>query len=333
MVCNKVEMPIFITGMYRAGTTLLSRMLNSHPKLSITYDNIHFMRFIYNKYNPLNLDNAKRCIEDLVRRVENRYGLILSKRDMLHELYKFDKLEYSDLYNLIMNEVCLKDGDKSIWGEKTNVAWGTIPNFLEMFPKGKCFFIVRDPRDVLCSFKKMTNTPWPSYLDSIFASLDALQKATEYKNSYSKESIFVIQYEDLVLNPQKYAIEMCEFMGIKFSPNMLDTNSFDNILGGKWTANTSYEVEMKGISDISVNKWKKIIKNEELLLLEAILNGEMSKFNYTPSKSKFSVSDILKTIQIINSSELLKSRFKCWLEEGKGVESYPNNPLDSKNWG
>ena len=47
----------------------------------------------------------------------------------------------------------------------------------EDIQNSKIIYVVRDPRDVLCSFRKMTDNPYPNYLDSIFASLGAFQYA------------------------------------------------------------------------------------------------------------------------------------------------------------
>ena len=45
--------PIFITGVWRSGTTLISRIFNNHPELDITYDSVHFMRFSFNHYDQI----------------------------------------------------------------------------------------------------------------------------------------------------------------------------------------------------------------------------------------------------------------------------------------
>ena len=81
---NTENAPIFITGVWRSGTTLISRIINNHPNLDITYDTVHFLRFSYNKYNPISdKKNVERLIQDTSKRLYDRYELELSVNDTL----------------------------------------------------------------------------------------------------------------------------------------------------------------------------------------------------------------------------------------------------------
>ena len=39
--------PVFITGTWRSGTTLISRIVNTFDNYQVTYDTLHFMRFLF----------------------------------------------------------------------------------------------------------------------------------------------------------------------------------------------------------------------------------------------------------------------------------------------
>lgn len=321
-----INTPVFITGLYRSGTTLLSRSLNANPKIFITFDNVHFMRFCYNKFQPLNSKNILRLINNISRRLLDRNNIKIDKKIIISELQSYKNISYSTIYNNIMKNCFLKKTNKLIWGEKTNVAWGSIPNFLKMFPNGKCIFLLRDPRDVLCSFKKMTDNPYPNYLDSIFASLGAFQYAKFLKKKISKNNLFIIKYENFVNEPEKNLKKICKFIGVSYDKEMININSFRDINGEKWFSNTSYSKSINKISTSSIGKWKKEILNEELCLLEMVLKKEIDVYGYNLSEKKFSTKDLAKSFEIISASSLLTERFKLWLEENRGVDTYPNNP-------
>ena len=48
------------------------------------------------------------------------------------------------------------------------LCWTKIPDFLSMFPDGKVIHVIRDTRDVLSSFKRVTYEPGLKYLDAVF---------------------------------------------------------------------------------------------------------------------------------------------------------------------
>ena len=67
---NKLK--IFLTGTMRTGGSLLINMLSVHSKLIILNERLHFFRFIYNKYDPLNNNSLKRLLFDLDLRLRYR---------------------------------------------------------------------------------------------------------------------------------------------------------------------------------------------------------------------------------------------------------------------
>jgi len=231
-----------------------------------------------------------------------------------------------------MREVVLRDKNNQQWGEKTNIAWSKIPYFLKMFPEGKTFLIVRDPRDVLCSFKRLTTAPYPDYLDSIFANLSAFQSARRFKGELSKKNFFLIKYEDIVNNPEKSVREICDFLEVEYAADMLCTAGYRDKKNRKWKSDTMFDEPLKGISNRPVSRWKEFISDEELFLAEAILGREMVDSGYRLSDRVFGAEVADNSFSLIRSSNLLKQRFAYWIETGNGREAYPTDPLNSSNW-
>ncbi|MCM8790608.1 MAG: sulfotransferase [Candidatus Omnitrophica bacterium] len=326
--------PIFITGIYRSGSTLLSRILNAHPMLAVTYDSIQFMRFSYGRFDPLDKRNAANLVEEVYTRISKRFGLTFDKEAVMKRVSGAGEVSYAQVYDAIMDQFLLRNKPGAVaWGEKTNVAWGKIPFFLRMFPLGKAIIIVRDPRDVLCSFKKLTNAPWPDYLDSVFASLDALQKGSEFKKTLPADRFFLIRYEDLVSDTEDSLRKLAGFLEVPYDAAMLDTSHFQDRKGDRWKFDTMFSDPLKGISEKASYRWKRVILNEELFLAELILGEWLTEYGYEPSGKTFSMAAMKKAFSMIRQSCLLKGRFVRWLETGCGVEAYPTDPLNPANWG
>ena len=150
----KSSSPILITGCFRSGTTLISRMLNNHPEIGILYDSVNFMRFCYNRYNPIHIEkNYMALVNELTNRIRKRWKLYLSEENILKSLSQND-VTYASIYDVIMNDLLVKNKTNGIWGEKTTLVWTKIPAFFEMFPTGRVILIIRESQS---SFGLMEN--------------------------------------------------------------------------------------------------------------------------------------------------------------------------------
>ena len=321
--------PIFITGAWRSGTTLISRMLNNHPDLEITYDTVHFMRFSYNRYNPIkDKKNVKKLIIDTTKRLLERYNLKISPDEVLKIID--NKYNYEKIYDSLMKVFLLQKNKKKIWGEKTNLAWTKVPDFFKMYPKGRVLHIVRDPRAVLHSWKKFTKAPKNDYLDSILNCYDSMSKGIIYKEKYKQKRYQIIKYEDLVTNPERQLKTICKKFKIKFDKKMINANLFTDMHQNKWQANTIYK-KMRGISKTAINRWNKGLYDWEIYLTETILSNLLSYFNYKISKQNKKIP-IETIVDNIMKSKLVTSGLIVYLLTKKGFERYPSDPLIKKNW-
>lgn len=319
---------IFITGIYRSGTTLISRMLNNHPKLWITYDSVHFMRFSYGRFDPVSRrSNAERLIKDTAERIARRYDMSMDAAAVMKRAARPGKISYRSVYDAMMDGLmsAYKPGAEG-WGEKTNVCWGKIPGFLEVFPEGKAIHVIRDPRDVMCSYRDMTYEPGYSYLDSAFASLDAFQRAAEFSKAYPK-NYYLLKYETLLSEPAAEARKVCDFLGVDFRPSMLDTSKFTDQKGKWWTGDSSYVRKMNKITNKTINRWKNKASDLEVYFVEMINKEQMPAYGYGLSGTQVNRKDWSKLYDIIYGNKILKERYLRWLKTGKGVEAYPSNPL------
>ena len=89
---------LFITGTMRTGGSLLINLLSAHPKILILNERVHFFRFIYNKYNPLNSENLEYLLNDQKLRLKYRKDINL-KTGNLNSKIKSKELSYRNIYN------------------------------------------------------------------------------------------------------------------------------------------------------------------------------------------------------------------------------------------
>ena len=323
--------PVFITGAWRSGTTLISRILNNHPDFDITYDSVHYLRFAMDRYNPINnKKNVERLVLDISERLLKRNGLRLPFDETLKSIN--NNYTHCVIYDSIMKNLFLKRSQKKIWGEKTNLAWTKIPHFLEMYPQGRILHIVRDPRAVLSSWKKFTHAPGSLYLDSILNCYDSMTKACLYKELFKDKRYALITYEELVSDPVNTVNFICEKFKIEFNADMLDTSGFRDIVGNKWQSNSIHNENMDGISSSANGMWKDHLEAWEIYLTDVLIGDRMELFHYEKSKIEITRDIITTSVEEVQKSRFVSDGLITFLLTGEGFERYPSDPLNSNNW-
>ena len=101
---------IYCAGTMRTGGSLVSNLLSTHKDLLILIDIVHFFRYLYNKYNPINRKaNLYRLSAELSLRLRLRDDIKISKLAFYNKLCE-DKVSnysqvYSSIFKIILSEV------------------------------------------------------------------------------------------------------------------------------------------------------------------------------------------------------------------------------------
>ena len=329
---TKSKCQIIITGVYRTGSEYFSHIINCHPEVTVSLYGVNALRFVYHKYSPINKKkNYLNALDDLEKRLKERYNLHLQKAKIITEFEKVKKLTYGIFYDIIMCSLYLNDF-VNIWAEKNQLLWREIPDFLNSMPNGKAILIIRDPRSVLLSFKKFTYAPSPAYLGAIFNCLDAMQYALKYQDLLSNDSFMVVRYEDLARNPEKIAQKVWKFIGLTGIYDVRDHSKWCNPKGQPWQSNSSFQSKAKVEKfdvEMSINLWKSSLCIEEIALTELICGKLMTVFGYDLSQS-LNIDENID--QLFANDQTLSAYYDKWLCTGEGIEAFPTDPLQKKNW-
>jgi len=321
------DAPIFITGVYRSGTTIVSRMLDAHPLLDVAYDSVNYYRWYIKKNTKPN--EFRKIVSDTAERLLNRYDKKIDVDRIIDNIKKIETPKHENIYSAIMEDYFSYSGKR--WGEKTLMEWTNIPLFLSMFPKGKIIHIIRDPRDVMASYKKMTIEKGDRYLDSVFACMHSMNAAHNYKKVLSTSRYYALSYESLLESPKNELVRLCDFLEIDYSEDMLDENKYIDLKGFKFTKGTHTSFPDDD-NRSPTGRWKEHLKDYEVALIEGLLATQMSQFGYVRSSSN--TSKVLnKLMGVIMNEPVLVDRFQNYLLTGDGVEAYPSDPTDPLNWG
>ena len=321
---------IFMSQPMKSGSTLVSRMLSAHPDVGLTYDSVNFFRFCYHRYDPIsNLENVRRLFSDVAYRLYHRFGLLLDTEKCMAHMGA-SNLSYGQAYLSIIST--LLDGTgKSILGDKEPLAWTKIPDFLEMCPKGKAIITLRDPRDVVISFKAYTNAPGDNYLIALFNVVDAVNHAFRLRTQHP-DRVYVVEFSRLKTNTEAVLRDLCTFLELDFSPEMLNETNYTDLHGNAWDPRETMSFKEETGWLTPVGRWKKQIDPEDLYLCEWIATEQICRLGLDLSGRVQPQEVFDRAISKLTSSALLREAFKRWCDLNEGMERFPSDPLDPANW-
>ena len=336
---------IFVTGLFRSGTTWLARALNSHPEISFESDPIApiFNSFRYdlanNKYKKKNsrfspLEDYFDSNEGLLKSVLNSDFKKKLNKEIGKKIFKlikeknlsFENGKWTSSFKGFENcksyfeaikkamqhidRVYQKDsklvGFKEVWTNEM------VAPFLRSFKGSKSIIITRDPRSVLASRNVMLQKYPPIFVARQWRKSIFIEN---YLKRNFKNRIFSVKYEDLISDKKKYFKKICKFLKVKFNDNLLNEDKYLDGLGNPWKKNSSFSYEGKKYIVSSKENYKKNNKSKKKFLKKNNLK-KRDKWKTVLTKND------IKTIEFICYHEMKYMNYKT-------ISKY--NELDQTN--
>jgi hypothetical protein len=197
--------PIIVGGFYRSGTTLLRRLLDSHPNVHCPPE-IKFFKDFYGDYldDPLGHIRFFSTVQSC--------GI---NRDKILAIFGG---AYVDV-----REAASKKAGKQRWADKNPENSKFIYSWDKLLG-GELFYlhVLRNPCDIICSLRESKFVKAvPQDLDGQLAMLDQYRsKALSYVGA-NRGKCFVIEYERLVRDPEGVLMPMFSFIGEDFDPRIM----------------------------------------------------------------------------------------------------------------
>lgn len=283
------EPPVFVIGNPRSGTTLLRLMLTCHPKVVVPPEGA-FMIHLYRKYR--NYSGALNEIPAFVKEVLTASKMEfwgLDQVELITYLEARNPRTYADLVDGVYRYYAEKNNpDGHFWGDKNNFHLDHIPTIARLFPDARFVHIVRDGRDVACSYRDLYGVRGP-YAPDLPNSVQAV--ASQWRRNLhrihadlcriSPQQVHELRYEDLVAEPQLTLERVCNTLGIEFADDMLayaEKNREKNLEPEAFDAWKSLARE--SLTASQVNRWRREMFAEDLHLFERIAGKELAQYCY-----------------------------------------------------
>ncbi len=206
----------FVVGVGRSGTTLLRMMLDAHPDLAVPWET-HFLRDVrrLGLEGANDLETFRSTVVEHASWADFHIDADVFERS-LKALPQFSCAEGLRTFYRLYTE---KFG-KSRWGDKTPPHDSLMKELSDLLPEARFIHLIRDGRDVALSYRGKWFGPGDdmkaqaaAWMSRIRRSRRLAQKVPHYLE---------IRYEDLVAEPEKTLRQICEFIELPWSEQMLN---------------------------------------------------------------------------------------------------------------
>jgi hypothetical protein len=266
-----VDAPIFIVGAARSGTTLMRNLLNRHPSIAICNET-HFHHYVYKRRGAFGDLANPRNRERVIREYLALWRLwFVGDRGALSEKLMREATTYQELFSGIARHDAELYG-KERWGEKTPQHALFSQTLCDWYPGATLIHMIRDPRDVVASMQRMP-----------FAADSVVQNAWKWREwnlaaqrCSDRPQYLEVRYETLVARPEQELRRICERLGEKFVPSMLDPRErpeAPTFIPWMKRAEQSVTTERLG-------KWQEELTPKEVAQIEWTVGRHLETFGY-----------------------------------------------------
>jgi sulfotransferase family protein len=287
----------FIIGRPRSGTTMLRTIFDAHPNVSIPVES-RVIVFLYKKYKSeikWSPSKLEEFFEDIF--IQPKIDTwIIDKENLKKQMYELgENATFSRLIKLLYLSYSSFFDKKEIvlLGDKNPGYSYFISDFkvlLKLFPEAKIIHLTRDYRDHFLSMQKMDFEGNHLSLVCYRWKYSFVQIRKLMKNN--PHLYYLLQYENLVLNPKEEVTKLCDFLGIHYHEQMIHYYTIKE----KVLAIYPEELVMKSHSSLfkpinadNIYGWKKRLSNKQIFLADSITGRHGEEAGYERLYRKYNL--------------------------------------------
>jgi hypothetical protein len=282
MTTELLDSPIFVVGAPRSGTTLLQRMLRSHPRISSPTGESHFFIPLFTRADEFGdlreKENVRRVLQEMYRiRPDfldtDLHGMKFDVDALTDAFHGAGVRTIPQLLSLLMETNARGEG-KARWLDKTPYYVLHLPKIRRMFPSAQIVHIIRDGRDAVLSMMerrhdiRVYNTYhgaklWQQYVEAGHNDGMAL----------GPEAYLEIRYEDLITEPAETVRKVCGFLNEEFSESVIHFQKSSD-------PKTKTPLLKQDLQSSNREKWRGRMSPWQIRVFESAAGDTLKHFNY-----------------------------------------------------
>jgi hypothetical protein len=274
-------MKVFMIGTQRSGSNLLRLMVNQAPTIAAPHPPHILERFtpLLPAYGNLQEEaNFVRLIDDVVRLVEVNpvsWGVTFDRTDIRQRCRDNSLVA---VFGSVMDRMAESHG-KPDWMCKSLANVHFMPEVERYFgEQARYLYLYRDGRDVCLSFLKAVVGEKTAY--HVAKQWDVEQQlALDCGRRVPSSQFLALSYEELTSNPESTLQLLCRWLGIEFSPAMLDFHSSEE--ANKTAASGKlWENVKKPVMATNTKKWLSGMTKDQIIDFESVAGRSLTQLGY-----------------------------------------------------
>jgi len=287
---------VFVVGCPRSGTTLLQRMLDAHPRLTVANDTHFITRAVKSVLKRDANPPMSSELVDLVLayRRFRRMGLSEAEvRDAAHGCNFYSEF-VSRLYTLRGRKI-----GKSLSGEKTPDFCRQMPQLHTLFPKARFVHIIRDGRNTALSAVNWATDSkgpgkWETWREDSIGTCalwwrwqvsQGLRDGARLPDGTYQE----VLYEDLVAEPESRLAYLADFLGLEDAREMAEFHAGKTRNHPGLSAKSAWLPPTQGLRD-----WTNQMNRVDLQVFEGVAGGLLQQLGYSLSGLETSMEAVAR---------------------------------------
>lgn len=322
---------LLVLGTQRTGKTLIGRALNMHPNIIVQVEPyFYFFKMCRNLFYR---DVLKKTDFDPDYPMDSCFCRPYEEKVLFsqsfHRLY-FSRSDIKELVRLTIKQQRISSAERAIkiipllnrlrpggafsvfkclmdilyesyakeGVEIVGLTEGWCDEFIQPFLDSKdidikCIHCLRDPRAVVAS-RNFGDRIYSRKYPLLFI-LRHWRKSVAYSILHTGNPRYMaVKYEELVQEPESHFKEICNFLNVPFSKELLKPLAFVKGDGTLWKQNSAFHIPAsRGFSKGSIARWKKVLSKEEIGVIEYLCEAEMGYLGFRRSVPRISAKELL----------------------------------------
>lgn len=271
--------PVFIVGAPRSGTTMLAAMLGSHPDLAAGPETQFFSKLPLDQLQKAAASadwprSASAMLMKLTLADQSVAGLFETSQAGIEAFLSARTPGVAAMLEALCAPYAQARGAQR-WVEKTPNHILNLETLRALWPDAAIIRIVRDPRDVGLSTRKL-----PTFSDEILPNIYVWQSWNAQAEPFlARDPLSMsLRYEDLVDDPEHHLRRVCDRIGVEFDPAMV---AFAGAAADVSSANETWKTQVSGaLTSSRKYAWKNDLPPEWRTVCDLVCHEGLVRHGY-----------------------------------------------------